>query len=46
MMKVLTAENEYRFGPETTYQAQPIFGNIDKVHGPIQNEIKEMKLAL
>ena len=46
MMKGLTAENENRFAPENTYQDQPIFGNIDKVHGPIQNEIKEMKLAL
>ena len=46
MMKGLTAENENRFTPENTYQDQPIFGNIDKVHGPIQNEIKEMKLAL
>ena len=46
MMRGLTAENENRFTPENTYQDQPIFGNIDKVHGPIQNEIKEMKLAL
>ena len=46
MMKGLTAENENRFTPENTYQDQPIFGNIDKVHGPIKNEIKEMKLAL
>ena len=46
MMKGLTAENESRFTPENTYQDQPIFGNIDKVHGPIKNEIKEMKLAL
>ena len=46
MMKGLTAENENRFTPENTYQDQPIFGNIDKVHGPIQNEIKEMKLAM
>ena len=46
MMKGLTTENENRFAPENTYQDQPIFGNIDKVHGPIQKEIKEMKLAL
>ena len=46
MMKGLTTENENRFTPENTYQDQPIFGNIDKVHGPIQNEIKEMKSAL
>ncbi len=46
MMKGLTNENENRFKPENTYQDQPIFGNIDKVHGPIQNEIKEMKSAL
>ena len=45
-MKGLTAENENRFTPENTYQDQPIFGNIDKVHRPIQNEIKEMKLGL
>lgn len=46
VMKALTLENENRFTPDNTYQDQPIFGNISKIHGPIESEIQEMKLAL
>ena len=46
LMKALTLENENRFTPDNTYQDQPIFGNISKIHGPIESEIREMKLAL
>ena len=46
MMKALTEENENRFTPESTYQDQPIFDNVKKVHGPVQKEINDMKLAL
>ncbi len=46
MMDGLTEENERRFNPNNAYQDQPIFGNISKVHGPIQKEIQKMKGVL
>ena len=46
MMGSLCEENENKFAPHNTYQDQPIIGNINKAHGPLQSDILDMKKIL